>query len=610
MMKQDNSRIPQEKVAAPKSMLSNRIYTEEDEMETKYLMDTFVKDQFFDDNNNTNTNEKSSKVNSITFYNDIVQKLSAIISNWIILVATKCGMNETIARSQKAFLLTFGSHKLGVNWINGDVDSLVLSPQYVDREKHFFGDLADILRKDPNIEELLAIKDAYVPVMKMKYYKVSFDLLFARIDAKNFRDDGMETLNDDNLLVNLDPEMIRSLNGCRVADKLLELIENKDSFRGTLKLVKLWARNKGIYSNITGFLGGVSWAILVAKLCQLFPFFKPNKLLVQFFKFYSQWNWNEYPVLIEEIKTDHHLNRFVQEKQWSEHEKTAMNIITPAFPCKNSSYSVSQTALNSIVYHLKEAWISINNDIEYSPNGTINWDPIFEKYNFYKNFRHFFEVKIAAEDSESFVVWKSFVESKLKYFTKSFEYFDQDKKFEIRPYPIPCDTGKYEITYYFGLKLKQDYFMPIQWNFWHVAREFLDQLIYPNRRKGTTLKIQTILRENLPETVYKQIEDNKSNNSDESGNGNSNSTPQVGMDNTIDDTTTNYTKVMNDFIMGKSVPFVMPTNHHTNSADMQWKSQPPPIYMSMATNQNNNHSNATYDNNNGYSKSGTDQKFK
>lgn len=43
-------------------------------------------------------------------------------------------------------------------------------------------------------------------------------------------------------------------------------------YRNTLKLIKLWAKNKGIYSNMMGYMGGISWAILVGKICQVIEF--------------------------------------------------------------------------------------------------------------------------------------------------------------------------------------------------------------------------------------------------------------------------------------------------------------------------------------------------
>lgn len=60
----------------------------------------------------------------------------------------------------------------------------------------------------------------------------------------------------------------KSFNGCRVANYLQRnFIENYPNFVNTLKLVKLWAKNKGIYSNVIGYLSGIGWTILVAKIC-------------------------------------------------------------------------------------------------------------------------------------------------------------------------------------------------------------------------------------------------------------------------------------------------------------------------------------------------------
>ena len=55
--------------------------------------------------------------------------------------------------------------------------------------------------------------------------------------------------------------------------------------------MKVWAKNRGISSNGMGYLGGISWAILVAKICQIFPNHKPAKLFFEFFAVFNIWNW-------------------------------------------------------------------------------------------------------------------------------------------------------------------------------------------------------------------------------------------------------------------------------------------------------------------------------
>ena len=105
-------------------------------------------------------------------------------------------------------------------------------------------------------------------------------------------------LKDDLLLKNLDPKCVRSLNGCRVTDEILRLVPNIDNFRLALRTIKLWAKKHGIYSNVLGYLGGVSWAMLVARTCQLYPNAAAATLIQKFFLVFSKWDWPQ-PVLLK-----------------------------------------------------------------------------------------------------------------------------------------------------------------------------------------------------------------------------------------------------------------------------------------------------------------------
>lgn len=95
----------------------------------------------------------------------------------------------------------------------------------------------------------------------------------------------------------------------------------------------MWAKNRGISSNGMGYLGGISWAILMAKICQLFQNHKPYKLLAEFFLIYSIWNWKAMPVNIMK-PTDVRFDKYL------------MCVVTPG-----SSYN-STERVNDITYRV------------------------------------------------------------------------------------------------------------------------------------------------------------------------------------------------------------------------------------------------------------------
>jgi len=78
-----------------------------------------------------------------------------------------------------------------------------------------------------------------------------------------------------------------------------------ENFRTTLRCVKLWAKNRGIYSNVLGYFGGIAYMILVAKICNKFPYLEPNMLLRNFFSYCLNREWSyDNPVILVEVSND------------------------------------------------------------------------------------------------------------------------------------------------------------------------------------------------------------------------------------------------------------------------------------------------------------------
>lgn len=196
-------------------------------------------------------------------------ELREIVRAWIMECGRRDGKDPDTINNSGGTIVEFGSYRLGVHSPGTDIDALCVAPRHIDRDRHFFGMLPDILRADERVSKLVEVRGAFVPCIKMIYCGVDIDLLFARVEPKEVHDN--IDLSHNAILRNCDIASIRSLNGRRVTDAILKHIPNIDNFQLTLRCVKLWAKNRGIYSNVLGYLGGVAYAILVAYICKMNP---------------------------------------------------------------------------------------------------------------------------------------------------------------------------------------------------------------------------------------------------------------------------------------------------------------------------------------------------
>ena len=57
----------------------------------------------------------------------------------------------------EAKLYTFGSYRLKVDTRDGDIDTICVVPNFIDRETHFFKKLYNILKSHPSVNEITPI---------------------------------------------------------------------------------------------------------------------------------------------------------------------------------------------------------------------------------------------------------------------------------------------------------------------------------------------------------------------------------------------------------------------------------------------------------------------
>ncbi|KAI9263396.1 Poly(A) polymerase central domain-containing protein [Phascolomyces articulosus] len=366
----------------------------------------------------------------------VLGKLNKLVKEFVYKVSKMKGHPDSLAKAAGGKIFTFGSYRLGVHGAGADIDTLCVVPKHVERD-HFFTVMYDMLKERPEVTELTSIQDAYVPVINMYFSGIPIDLLCAPLAVSRVPDD-LE-LSDNNYLKNVDERCIRSLNGSRVTDEILRLVPNIDAFRTALRTIKLWAKRRLIYSNVMGFLGGVAWAMLVARICQLYPNACAASIVDRFFRILFQWKWPQ-PVLLKPIEDGPLQVRVWNPKLYPADKSHRMPIITPAYPSMCSTHNVTSSTRTIMIKEFKRA----SDLVEQIMCGKGKWVDLFENSNFFQDYKHYLQIVASSQSSEAQLKWSGLVESKLRQLIIKLEYVEM--LILAHPYTKGVDKVHYCLT--------------------------------------------------------------------------------------------------------------------------------------------------------------------
>eukprot|EP00930_Biecheleria_cincta_P041761 TRINITY_DN28680_c0_g1_i2.p1 TRINITY_DN28680_c0_g1~~TRINITY_DN28680_c0_g1_i2.p1 ORF type:complete len:482 (+),score=88.49 TRINITY_DN28680_c0_g1_i2:175-1620(+) len=439
----------------------------------------------------------------------VLKELDVIFAEWITKIGAAGGLGEEESRRSSG-IVTLGSYRLGVVTPESDIDTLCIGPPHVSREA-FFTSFVEKLEKTESVTECVSISDAFTPIIKLKMRGVSIDLLFAKLvrplaEGKTLE----EAVKDDEIIRDMDEKSVRCVNGFRVADQILSLVPDQEVFRQTLRFVKCWARSRGIYSNVLGFFGGITWALLVARVCQLYPYYAPSQLVNRFFRVYDQWNWSK-PVMLCDI-----VDTVPGFKVWNPKTNPAdrqhlMPVITPATPAMNSTYNVTETTKRILLDEFRRGYEVVKN-VEARK---AEWKDVHAPFPFFDQFRFFVSLEILAKTEESYFKFSGWVESKLRMLTKSLEGFTpgmiihpNPEQYDLRKsyedWPLGC--GMFIALQFYqdmGSSKDQGAFVgqavdlrPALHQFLDVVNQWTEKDAYSGQHK---LRLQQLKRPRLPE---------------------------------------------------------------------------------------------------------------
>ncbi|KAM6992384.1 poly(A) polymerase alpha-like [Tautogolabrus adspersus] len=355
--------------------ISEALPEEADLVRTKEMVDVLKSCGIFEDDLELQHREK------------VVKKLESLFKGWLKEMCESMNVPEVITAKVGGKIFPFGSYHLGAHSKGADIDALCVGPGFLER-KQFFTSFYEKLKAQKEVKDLRAVEEAFVPVIKLYYEGIEMDLVYARVAQRSVPQN--IDLLDDKFVQGIDTHCVRSLNGYRVTEEILRNVPNVFTFRLALRAIKLWAKRRNIYSNMLGFLGGVSWAILVARISQAYPNASASTLVTKFFKVYNMWEW-PIPIMLKRI-----VDQGFELPVWNPRVNRAdrshlMPVITPAYPQQNSTCNVTRSTLAIIQEEIKRGH-TITEEILHNKE---NWSKLFETSDFLEQYKvSLFESKI------------------------------------------------------------------------------------------------------------------------------------------------------------------------------------------------------------------------
>jgi poly(A) polymerase len=238
-----------------------------------------------------------------------------------------------------------GSHRLGVDDEQSDLDGLCVGPTSLQRAELFAALTAELQRAGLH-DRARTVTSAVAPVLRLLALGTRVDITHAALPASTPLE-GLRAAS----LGPLDEDSRRAVEGYLDSEALAALADAGGApFRAGLRAVRRWARARAIYSNAFGYLGGVSWAIMFASCFHEATEAEradERALLARFFSTFAGWN-HDTPIALPgapgpRVRTD------------DAGRPPPMRVLTPGPRARNSARNVTRGTLAVLRSELERA---------------------------------------------------------------------------------------------------------------------------------------------------------------------------------------------------------------------------------------------------------------
>jgi hypothetical protein len=330
-----------------------------------------------------------------------------------------------------------GSYRLGIHSEDTDIDVVfvVAGAPHLTRS-WVFNALVGALQRADGVADLQPVPQARVPVIGVVLDGQEFDIMTCHMAAGREAGAGPSApppplpsrdalLTTYTWLNGLDEASILSFSGPRVTEMLLALVPAMEAYLVALRYLRVWAKRRGIYSNRSGYLGGINLALFACFVAQKHPGAGAALLVTKVFETFARWKWaRENPVALEDTTgaTAGPCPPWLQALDWATTSgrahpgagggaQEAMTLLTPCFPRTNSLFTTSTFSRRVMAREL-ERGAGLLASASTSP--TV-WEIVAAPHVLFATCPRFLRVRILADDSPRGRTWQGYMESQVRH---------------------------------------------------------------------------------------------------------------------------------------------------------------------------------------------------
>ncbi|CAH2054792.1 unnamed protein product [Thlaspi arvense] len=344
----------------------------------------------------------------------VINQLHKIVVRWIKVVAWKRRLTQHQINATNATIIAYGSYGLG---------------------EDFFIELRNLLKSRREVTEVHCVKDAKVPLIRFKFDGILVDLPYAQLRVSSIPND-VDVLNPF-FLKDIDETSWKSLSGVRANKCILQLVPSVELFQSLLRCVKLWAKRRGVYGNLNGFLGGVHMAVLAAFVCGYDPNATLSSLLASFFNTFAYWQWPTPVVLLGDAYPS---------------AASPPGLMPIQLPCGAHQYCHSNIT-RSTFYKIMSEFLRGHHFTKGYLEPNFSWKNLFEPYPYASTYAWFAKIHLSAATQEDLSDWVGLVKSRFRCLLIKIEQVfgicDPNPTEYVETY-----TNQPNIVFYWGLHLR------------------------------------------------------------------------------------------------------------------------------------------------------------